>query len=133
MPGAHRTRPIVLNAFSMNTVGHINHGLWTHPRDRSGEYHSLDYRTGLARELERGLFDKASSLADIVGVYDTYGQSADVTLRESVQLPVSAPVLVVPAMAAATRHLSHAAPVPRGNWSAPCARRSCARAATPAT
>ncbi|ABM32591.1 hypothetical protein C8E08_4233 [Paracidovorax citrulli] len=132
MPGAHRTRPIVLNAFSMNTVGHINHGLWTHPRDRSGEYHSLDYRTGLARELERGLFDSLF-LADIVGVYDTYGQSADVTLRESVQLPVSAPVLVVPAMAAATRHLSHAAPVPRGNWSAPCARRSCARAATPAT
>ncbi|XDF33888.1 LLM class flavin-dependent oxidoreductase [Paracidovorax avenae] len=106
MPGTHRTRPIILNAFSMNTVGHINHGLWTHPRDRSGEYHSLDYWTELARELERGLFDSLF-LADIVGVYDTYGQSADVTLRESVQLPVNDPVLLVPAMAADTRHLSY--------------------------
>ena len=26
---------ILLNAFDMNSVGHINHGLWTHPRDQS--------------------------------------------------------------------------------------------------
>ncbi len=26
-------REMVLNAFTMNCVGHINHGLWTHPRD----------------------------------------------------------------------------------------------------
>ncbi|MDA8454663.1 LLM class flavin-dependent oxidoreductase [Acidovorax sp. GBBC 3334] len=99
-----RTRPIVLNAFNMNSVGHINHGLWTHPRDRSSEYHTLEYWTDLARELERGLFD-GLFIADIVGVYDTYQQSADVTLRESVQLPINDPLLVVPAMAAVTRHL----------------------------
>ncbi|MGV8202756.1 hypothetical protein ACV35F_34830, partial [Pseudomonas aeruginosa] len=28
-------KQILLNAFSMNCVGHINHGLWTHPRGRS--------------------------------------------------------------------------------------------------
>lgn len=106
MPATQRTRPMVLNAFDMTAVGHINHGLWTHPRDRSSEYHSLEYWTDLARELERGLFD-GLFLADIVGVYDTYGGSADVTLRESVQWPINDPLLVVPAMAAATKHLSY--------------------------
>ena len=48
--------PIILNAFNMASVGHINHGLWTHPRDQSSHYHRLDYWTGLAKELERGLF-----------------------------------------------------------------------------
>ena len=48
---------ILLNAFNMNCVGHINHGLWTHPRDRSSDYNRLDYWTSLAATLERGLFD----------------------------------------------------------------------------
>ncbi|MFT4191547.1 MAG: LLM class flavin-dependent oxidoreductase [Comamonas sp.] len=96
--------PLILNAFSMNSVGHINHGLWTHPRDRSSEYTTLEYWTDLARELERGLFD-GLFIADIIGAYDTYQHSADVTLRESVQLPINDPTLVVPAMAAVTRHL----------------------------
>ena len=97
-------KQILLNAFNMNCVGHINHGLWTHPRDTSTAYKTLDYWTGLARLLERGLFD-GLFLADIVGVYDVYQDSADLTLRESIQLPVNDPLLIVPAMAAATRHL----------------------------
>ena len=39
-------KQILLNAFNMNCVGHINHGLWAHPRDRSGEYNTLGYWTG---------------------------------------------------------------------------------------
>ena len=97
-------KQILLNAFNMNCVGHINHGLWTHPRDTSTGYHTLDYWTGLARLLERGLFD-GLFLADIVGVYDVYQDGVDLTLRESIQLPVNDPLLLVPAMAAATRHL----------------------------
>ena len=31
-------KKILLNAFNMNCVGHINHGLWTHPRDNSTQY-----------------------------------------------------------------------------------------------
>ncbi|MBX3569242.1 MAG: LLM class flavin-dependent oxidoreductase [Rhizobiaceae bacterium] len=88
----------------MNSVGHINHGLWTHPRDRSGDYTRLDYWAELARTLERGLFDGVF-IADIIGVYDVYGGSVDLTLRESIQLPVNDPLLLVPAMAAVTRHL----------------------------
>ncbi|QGZ64950.1 LLM class flavin-dependent oxidoreductase [Paraburkholderia acidisoli] len=97
-------KQILLNAFNMNCVGHINHGLWTHPRDRSTDYRTLAYWTNLARTLERGLFD-GLFLADIVGVYDVYQRNVDVTLRESIQLPVNDPTLLVPAMAAVTEHL----------------------------
>jgi alkanesulfonate monooxygenase SsuD/methylene tetrahydromethanopterin reductase-like flavin-dependent oxidoreductase (luciferase family) len=59
-------KQLLLNAFNMNCVGHINHGLWTHPRDRSVDFNRLDYWTDLARLLERGLFD-GLFLADILG------------------------------------------------------------------
>ena len=95
---------ILLNAFDMNCVGHINHGLWTHPRDRSSRYTDLDYWTGLAKTLEAGKFD-GLFLADILGVYDVYGKGPEAALRESVQVPVNDPLLLVPAMAHVTRHL----------------------------
>jgi long-chain alkane monooxygenase len=60
-------KQIRLNAFGMNCNGHIQHGMWTHPRDRSANYTTLEYRQDLARK--RGLFD-GIFLADIVGVYD---------------------------------------------------------------
>jgi FMN-dependent oxidoreductase (nitrilotriacetate monooxygenase family) len=97
-------KQVLLNAFNMNCVGHINHGLWAHPRDRSSDYHSVEYWTELAQLLERGLFD-GLFLADIVGVYDVYEGNVDLTLRESIQLPVNDPLLLVSAMAASTRHL----------------------------
>ncbi|SIR23013.1 FMN-dependent oxidoreductase, nitrilotriacetate monooxygenase family [Rhizobium sp. RU20A] len=97
-------KQILLNAFSMNCVGHINHGLWTHPRDRSADYRRLSYWTELARTLERGLFD-GIFLADIIGVYDIYQGSVDLTLKETIQLPVNDPILLISAMAAATQHL----------------------------
>ncbi|TWC11600.1 MULTISPECIES: LLM class flavin-dependent oxidoreductase [unclassified Pseudomonas] len=97
-------KKILLNAFNMNCIGHINHGLWTHPQDTSTQYNTLEYWTGLAQLLERGLFD-GLFIADIVGVYDVYRQSVDVTLKESIQLPVNDPLLLVSAMAAATKNL----------------------------
>ncbi|MBO9537860.1 LLM class flavin-dependent oxidoreductase [Herbaspirillum sp.] len=97
-------KQIRLNAFNMNCVNHINHGLWTHPRDRSQDYTDIAYWTHLAKLLERGKFD-GLFLADIVGVYDVYQQSVDITLRESIQLPVNDPLLLVSAMAAVTEHL----------------------------
>ncbi|MGN8345327.1 LLM class flavin-dependent oxidoreductase [Pseudomonas sp. SMV71] len=97
-------KKILLNAFNMNCVGHINHGLWTHPQDTSTQYNTIEYWTGLAQLLERGLFD-GLFIADIVGVYDVYQQSVDVTLKESIQLPVNDPLLLVSAMAAVTRDL----------------------------
>ena len=97
-------KKILLNAFDMNCAVHQSTGLWRHPRDRSTEYNTMAYWQALARELERGLFD-GIFLADVVGVYDVYGGSADTALRDGVQVPVNDPLLLVPAMAAETQHL----------------------------
>lgn len=99
-----KKKQILLNAFNMNSVGHINHGLWTHPRDQSHRYKTLDYWTSLAQTLERGLFDGVF-LADIIGVYDVYQGSTDLTVKESIQLPINDPLLLVSAMAAVTKNL----------------------------
>jgi FMN-dependent oxidoreductase (nitrilotriacetate monooxygenase family) len=98
-------RDIMLNAFDMACIGHIQHGLWTHPRDRSTDYASLAYWMDLARLLERGLFD-GLFLADVVGLYDVLGGSPDAAIRHAVQVPLLDPMLLVPAMAAATTHLA---------------------------
>ena len=98
------TRQIRLNAFDMATVGHIQQGLWTHPADRSTQYTRLDHWTGLARLLERGLFD-GLFLADVLGVYDVLGGTPDAALRHAVQVPLLDPLPLVPAMAAVTQHL----------------------------
>ncbi len=97
-------RQIRLNAFDMNCVGHIQHGMWAHPRDRSMHYTDLDHWVSLAQTLERGLFD-GLFLADILGVYDVFHASPDASIRNAVQIPVNDPLLLVPAMAYATRHL----------------------------
>ena len=97
-------RQIRLNAFDMNCVGHIQQGMWRHPRDRSTDYLDLDHWTGLARTLERGLFD-GLFLADVLGAYDVYEGSPAAAVRNAVQLPVNDPALLIPAMAHATTHL----------------------------
>ncbi|HEY3599350.1 MAG TPA: LLM class flavin-dependent oxidoreductase [Paraburkholderia sp.] len=98
------SQEIHLNAFDMNCVGHIQQGLWTHPRDQSSRYGELRYWTEYARKLEAGLFDGVF-FADVVGTYDVYGGNADAALRGAVQVPVNDPTLIIPAMAAVTQHL----------------------------
>lgn len=99
-----KPKQILLNAFDMNSVGHINHGLWTHPRDQSHRFNELNYWTELAKTLEQGLFD-GLFIADITGVYDVYQNGIDLTLKESIQLPSHDPSTLVSAMAAVTQHL----------------------------
>jgi len=97
-------KQIRLNAFEMNCVAHQSPGLWQHPRDRSKDYARLDYWVELAQTLERGKFD-GLFLADVLGVYDVFGGTADAALKHAIQVPVNDPLLLVPAMAQATRHL----------------------------
>ncbi|GGC75003.1 LLM class flavin-dependent oxidoreductase [Chelatococcus reniformis] len=97
-------KKILLNAFNMNSVGHICHGLWTHPRDQSADYARLDYWVKLAQTLERGKFD-GLFLADVIGANDVYGASPDAALLQSVQVPINDPIVLISAMAYATRHL----------------------------
>lgn len=97
-------KQIRLNAFAMNTVGHLSPGLWRHPRDQSRRYNDIHYWVELAKTLERGRID-GLFIADVLGVYDVYGGNADAALSNAAQVPVNDPLQLVPAMAAATEHL----------------------------
>src|ERR1700737_4507088 len=97
-------KQIRLNAFAMNCVAHQSPGLWTHPRDRTAKYNRLPYWLDLAKTLERGRFD-GLFLADVLGVYDVFGNSPDAALRNATQTPCNDPLLVIPAMAAVTQNL----------------------------
>ena len=95
---------LILNLFEMNCVSHITHGLWRLPDNNRERFNDIEYWTELARLLESGGFD-AVFLADVVGTYDVFRGSADTSIRQGLQIPNNDPSMVVPAMAAVTRHL----------------------------
>ena len=98
------TKQISFNAFEMNCIAHQSPGLWRHPSDRSTEYKDIEYWTDLAKILEKGYFD-GIFIADVLGIYDVYHQSAEHALSGAVQIPVNDPLQVIPVMAAVTKHL----------------------------
>lgn len=98
------SKRISVNAFDMTCVDHQSFGLWRHPRSRATEYNTIEYWTELAKLLERGKFD-ALFLADVVGIYDIYKNSAAPAVRDGAQVPVNDPFMQVSAMAAVTEHL----------------------------
>jgi long-chain alkane monooxygenase len=102
------TKQISFNLFEMNCVGHISHGLWAHPDNTRHRFNDIDFWTEEAKLLEAGLFDSVF-LADVIGTYDGYRGGPETSLRESVQIPNNDPLLVIPAMAAVTKHLGFAA------------------------
>jgi len=102
------TRQIHVNLFEMNCVGHISHGLWVHEDNTRHRFNELSFWTELAQLLEYGCFD-AVFLADVIGAYDGFRGGPETALREAVQIPNNDPLLVIPAMAAATRNLGFAA------------------------
>ncbi len=97
-------KKLILNLFEMNTVSHITHGLWTLPGNNRERYADIAYWTELAELLEDGGFDGVF-LADVIGAYDVFGGDVSAAAEEGLQLPSNDPLLVVPVMAAATRHL----------------------------
>ncbi len=97
-------KQIRFNAFEMNTLSQSSHGLWSHPRSRAVDYTELDYWVELAQLLERGKFD-GLFLADVLGVYDVYGGSAEAAVRAGAQVPINDPLIPISAMAHATKHL----------------------------
>lgn len=98
------TRQIHFNAFDMNCVGHQSPGLWAHPRDRSWQYKDLEYWTGLAKTLERGVFD-GIFIADVIGYYDVYKGSNYHAIHQAAQIPVNDPLQLAAPIALATEHL----------------------------
>jgi long-chain alkane monooxygenase len=97
-------KEIRLNAFHMNAPSHTWAGLWAHPNDASAQHDTPDYWMNLARTAERGKLD-AVFLADVIGVYDVYGDSHATAIRTGAQAPTLDPFPVVPLMAAVTEHL----------------------------
>ncbi len=101
-------KQIHMNAFTQCCIGHHSIGQWKHPLDRPLDgYKSVHYWIELARILEAGMFD-ALFLADVHGTYDVYKGSREVAVRHGTQFPSNDPTLIIPAMAAATRHLGFA-------------------------
>jgi long-chain alkane monooxygenase len=92
------------NAFDMNCIVHQSPGLWVRDDDHMVDYKNLDHWVKFAKLIERGKFD-GIFLADVVGTYDVYGGSRDASVAEAAQFPVNDPMLLIPAMAAATEHL----------------------------
>ncbi|MFF4712988.1 LLM class flavin-dependent oxidoreductase [Streptomyces eurythermus] len=100
-------KPLLFNAFTMNCVSFINHGLWRHPETRQTDYTDLDTWVELARMLERGRFDTLF-FADVIGTYDVYRGGLDTAIREATQFPNNDPSVLIPALAHATEHLGFA-------------------------
>jgi FMN-dependent oxidoreductase (nitrilotriacetate monooxygenase family) len=98
---------ISLNAFTMNTLGHLSPGLWRYPADQTRRYVDLEYWVNLAKTLEHGMFD-AVFFADVLGIYDVYGNSPDAALSGGVQAPVNDPLPLISAMASVTKDLGFA-------------------------
>ena len=96
--------PLRYAAFVMDTVSHIQHGLWRHPDARQLQFDELDLWVDLARTLERGGFD-TMFFADVVGLYGPAGGDYTVNAREGLQIPNGDPSVLISAMAAATEHL----------------------------
>lgn len=95
---------LAFNAFVMNTVSHIQHGLWRHPDAQQADFEDVNVWIELARTLEAGLFD-AIFFADVVGVYGPVGGDYTVNAREGLQIPSNDPSVLLSALAVNTEHL----------------------------
>ena len=95
---------LLVNAFSCASPAHTWSGLWTHPDSTGIRYNTLDYWTEMAQTCEEGLLDGVF-IADALGVPDVYEGKPDAMLRSGSFCPSLDPMMLVPAMAAVTRHL----------------------------
>jgi long-chain alkane monooxygenase len=98
-------KQIRLNVLEQANPSFQAFGLWTHPRDRSVDYTSLDFWVDYARLAERGLFDNFF-IADVYGTPDVYAGTPDAALRNGSQGPSLDPVVLVSAMAHATEQIA---------------------------
>lgn len=88
----------------------MNHTIlsWAHPESTQGTaFARPEFWQHIARTLERGRFD-GLFLADTFSAYDVYRDSYEPTVRYGVVCPQHDPVVLIPVMALATRHLGFA-------------------------
>jgi FMN-dependent oxidoreductase (nitrilotriacetate monooxygenase family) len=101
---ASARKRLVFNFFIMDTPSHIFHGTWRHPQSRSLDYNDLDLWVELAQLAERGKMD-GIFIADVFGMYESFGGTTDGIIKNAVQFPISDPGVIISAMAHATKHL----------------------------
>jgi FMN-dependent oxidoreductase (nitrilotriacetate monooxygenase family) len=100
-------KQILLAAFEINQVNLTSQGLWAHPEQNTYRYKVLSYWIELAQLLERGFFDFLF-LADSYGYPLLKGETPDVSFEQAVEIPKNDPMLLIPALAAATTDLNFA-------------------------
>ena len=105
-PKSQVKEPFLLNAFVMNTPGHLSAGLWKHPANLTDKYKTMKFWTDLAQLLDNAGFH-AMFVADTLGAYDVYKGPANVvpSLASGAQFPVNDPLYLVPALAAVTKNI----------------------------
>lgn len=84
--------------------GHQSPGLWRHPDDESHRFDDTEHWVELAKLLEEAKFH-GIFIADVLGGYDVYRKSLEPAIVSGAQWPVTEPLAVVPAMAAATKNI----------------------------
>jgi FMN-dependent oxidoreductase (nitrilotriacetate monooxygenase family) len=97
-------RELKFNVFTMNTVSHVNQGIWRHPENKTVLHNELETWIELAQLAERGRFD-AIFLADGAGLGGDFGGSWDIYPERGLMFPIGDPLMLVPAMVQATEHL----------------------------
>ena len=99
-------KQLILNAFAMQTPGHLNPGLFNYPGDKGREYNSIKHWISLAQKLEDAKFHTIF-FADVLGGYDVYRGPAnlDPTIPGGTQFPINDPLYSIPALAAATKSI----------------------------
>ncbi|MBW4042947.1 MAG: NtaA/DmoA family FMN-dependent monooxygenase [Acidobacteria bacterium] len=98
---------LLFGAFEINGVNLTSQGLWARPDQNTHRYTELSYWTELAKLLDRGGFDFLF-LADSYGYPSLEGETPPVAFEQAVEIPKNDPMLLVPALAAATDQLMFA-------------------------
>lgn len=95
---------LIFNAFSMNVVSHIYHGLWRDPSTTQLHFDKLSTWVELAKLLEKGRFD-ALFLADVIGIDPAYNGSWETYVKEGLQIPCHDPSALCSALIGVTENL----------------------------
>jgi len=97
-----------LNAFVIHSPMNHSVGSWTHQDSQVAEnFAQPDIWQDMAKTVERGKFD-AVFFADVLAAYGNYKNRLDESLTHGIQFPCHDPVLLVPMLAAVTKHIGFA-------------------------
>src|SRR5271165_4873514 len=95
---------LIVNLFTLNSISHINYGMWTHPEDRSLQHNDLGWWVDLAVLAERGCLDSIF-IADAFGLGGEYRGSTDLLVERGILFPSSDPSMTLSAMCYSTEHV----------------------------